>query len=101
MNNLKNFYVATSGSCRDINTELEAVATAACKEIKVATSSAQEKEVATSLSCRDISCKDQKVVTTSSDHDIKYKELRSRHQSDVATSVVKKRGRDMIKLSRH
>ena len=77
--------------CRDINTESEAVATAACKEIKVATS----------LSCRDIRCKDQKVAITSSGRDIKYKELRSRHQSDVATSVVKKRGRDMIKLSRH
>ena len=59
---LKDLYVATSGSCRDINTESEAVATSACKELKVATSSPEER--------------------------------RSRHQSDVATSVIKEEGRD-------
>ena len=48
--------------CRDINTESEAVATSACKELKVATSSPEER--------------------------------RSRHQSDVVTSVIKEEGRD-------
>ena len=51
----------------DINTESEAVATAACKEIKVATSSPEERS--------------------------------SRHQSDVATSVVKEGGHDIIQRS--
>ena len=59
------------------------------------------KEVATSFSCRDTNCIEKKVATTPSYRDINSENLRSRHQSDVATLVVKKRGRDKIKLSRH
>ena len=44
------------------------------------------KEVATTPGCHDNNCTEQKVATTSSCRDIKYKE---------------KRGRDKIKLSRH
>ena len=78
------------------------------------------KEVATSFSCRNTSCIEKKVATTPSCREINSEDLRSRHQSDVATSVrcrdisqmsrhqsdvatlvVKKRGSDKIKLSRH
>ena len=45
----------------------------------------QRKEVATRSSCRDISCRDQRVATTSRGRDIKYKEL----------------SRDVSKLSRY
>ena len=62
-------------------------------------------EVATSGRGRDINteseavatseCKENKVATSSA------KERRSRHQSEVATSVVKKGGLDIIQRSRH
>ena len=108
--------IATSGSFRDINTESEVVATAACKEIKVATSTLEErrsrhqsdvatsviwKEVATSFSARDTSCIEKKVTTTRSCHEINGEDMRSRHHQAVATTGTRKRGRDIIKLSRH
>ena len=83
--------VATTPSCRDINGEdlrsqhHQAVATTGARKrgrniIKQSRQQEQVKEVATSLSCRDILCKDQKVAIKSSGRDIKYKELRSRRQ---------------------
>ena len=57
------------------------------------------KEVATSFSYHDTNCIEKKVTTTPSFRDINSEDLRSRHQSDVETLVVKKRGRDKIKLS--
>ena len=65
----------TSGSSRDINTASKAGATSACKE----------KVVATTSSCRDNNCT----------------ERMSRQDQAVATTIVQKRGRDKIKLSRH
>ena len=80
---------------RDINTASEAVATSACKEIKVATSfisrdiMSKREAVATTPSCRDINCEDlrsrqqkqgKEVPTSVSCHDIHCKE------SKVATS---------------
>ena len=50
----------------------------------VATPEAKKKQVAITLSCRDINCE----------------ELRSRRQSVVATSDTGKEGRDIIELSR-
>ena len=59
------------------------------------------KEVATSFSCRDTSCIEKKVATTSSCRDINSEDLRSRHHQAVATTGARKRGCDIIKLSRH
>ena len=60
-----------------------------------------DKEVVTSFSGRDISCKESRsrsysVVATSD-----YKVVRSRRQSMVATSTVKKDGRHIIQWSQH
>ena len=80
-----NIDVATSGRGRDINTESEAVATSACKEIKVATS----------FSGRDISCQERRSRHHSAVATLSAKERRLRHHLAVATSVALKGGRDI------
>ena len=71
--------VATTFSCRDI--------------------SSTDEEVATSLSCRDIRCKGFKVATSVSCRDINCEDLKSRHHSVVATSVMKNSGHDIRQWS--
>ena len=88
-------------SSRDISTESETIATSVCKEPKVATSSAKERRSRHHLNGRDISCTEKKVATRSSYRDINYTERKSRHHSAVATTVVRKEGRDNTGLSRH
>ena len=51
----------------------------------VATSGCTEKKAATIFSCRDINCED----------------LRSRHHQAVVTTGARKRGHDIIQMSRH
>ena len=82
---------------------LDAVATSACKENEVATTSVQERrsrhqaEVATAVvkkRCRDIikrsrhQCTEKEVATTSGCCDINCEDLRSRHHKAVATSTA-------------
>ena len=88
-------------SSRDISTESEVVATSVSKETKVATSSAIERRSRHHLNGRDIRCTEKKVATRSSCRDINYTERKSRHHPPVATTVVRKEGRDNILLPRH
>ena len=90
----KGFKVATSVSCRNINCEYlrsrhHSVVVTSATLVTV------ETKVATSALCRDISLQRTVVATSARCRDITYKESRSRHQSVVATSIVKNQGRDI------
>ena len=61
----------------------------------------QKREVAKSFNGRDVSCTQKRVATTPSCRDINCEDLRSRHHQAVATTGARKRGHDIIQLSRH
>ena len=81
----------TEPFCRDVASELETVATSAAKE----------RRSRHQLNGRDIRCTEQQVATRSSCRDINYTERKSRHHSEVATTLVIEEGRDNTWLSRH